>query len=1362
MNERSETAEESVQNEADLGVQLMSASSTASDTSHPQPIPPHLQDSTYPKPPTPSKPHSPLKPAPASILNIHSANTKSSRTPSTVRFGSIELGSAANPLTIITTRDSYSVDNGSTSTPTGSSPSLSKRSPSAGGFSASVAKYTPSVRADSVQSSTGSGAMIGGKQQQQGGAGPGGALRVEDAESLWGVPVTVGGRRNPSTITITSTTRSVRLGSIVRSSVFGEDEGPSTLKILIRCERGIYLVGNAMTHDPNLGHGRFACHFPGCSPSRITLDSDQFYILPEFTPPLLRPSRKVKKPNEENDVLSDMEWAEDEVLAPAPGGHHGEYVWGRIVSGPPKGVSGAMVPSPMVVVQFRNGACDVVGVSSLIWTPGLVQNVSRNLPLLNVQTLTVRKLSRVLMVGNIIEIGLAVGLVVIGNRVAEYVDTDDIFLYLLQRIIGFAILAATLLTLKITLRFFRRKHQKALLTGSRWDTITWLIAFKTVTLCFFDYVALLNPSVGRFVFAGLGALTRGALLVWLYRHPVTKALFHRTWKEIREISRPVPQRHHQDGAEREGKVKDQKNVVAGGPVQIANGTGDNDKEHQHYASTATMVFKSAGTLTKRRKSSNFPSSFLISTSSSSSLFPSPSLSFPLHRRIQTQHRPFMLISIIWFSFILILMGFEFFRAISNQNPLFSVTELTSLRILLEKERFLWNLPPNLFFGLPTPPSTPAGPNTTTSTTNTTDSTTIIGDNPYILGQTNLRVILVIIDGMRSDYMYSNSKMRNIITSDWVSRDSLPIKPVRVQSPSMSVPNWLTYLTGAPPWVHGVVGNIGAQTTAFDSIFSLVLKANKTAGLTASSWFSDLIQGYVTLPNDHTNDASYPYRSPQGLPDSQVADMQRTVALTEDILNKDGAAKKFDFYLVHFSDVDTRGHYDGVTKTYNKADTYESAVTTKAQVWERILEGVGNDTIVVTVSDHGHVGHGGSNPLLMNTFAHIYKKDSNWRSVSPLSPSSSSTSIDSTDAALEALKRLQIFQTKTRHDLEDPAHQKLMKEEELGGWADSIDIAPTICGWLGLAPPSTSLGAMLPELCAVLNQNPTSSSPNLCQTILRNWQVQQSALRQAVARTLSNQGPLFQYLISPSILSSSSDFDSQKNNGTNTTSLGTTVNVRAYRHEVSLAFKAFAWLNGVFTGVYAVAAFWMVGAAVVQSTGVRLPVGFSLAVALGSVCRWVWIKMTRLSGAGKTKADSKGKGADGKVLKKVPSAPKMVEEGTFERFSARGGRQGNDEVVAAMKMDLEIEDVVEVRNCRQTLVMMILATIAYYAISLGAFLVYWRVVGKPLWDFTLVHHPYAAPSRTNDQSHTIHSIKYHEQSSRRCAWLPSSPDLSSNA
>jgi hypothetical protein len=76
-----------------------------------------------------------------------------------------------------------------------------------------------------------------------------------------------------------------------------------------------------------------------------------------------------------------------------------------------------------------------------------------------------------------------------------------------------------------------------------------------------------------------------------------------------------------------------------------------------------------------------------------------------------------------------------------------------------------------------------------------------------------RVQLVVLDGMRFDMLTKVPDMAALL-SDF--KADLIVRKMQAQLPTMSVPNWITLLTGAPPEWSGVLGNLLVPETKYSS------------------------------------------------------------------------------------------------------------------------------------------------------------------------------------------------------------------------------------------------------------------------------------------------------------------------------------------------------------------------------------------------------------------------------------------------------------------------------------------------------------------------------------------------------------------
>jgi hypothetical protein len=289
-----------------------------------------------------------------------------------------------------------------------------------------------------------------------------------------------------------------------------------------------------------------------------------------------------------------------------------------------------------------------------------------------------------------------------------------------------------------------------------------------------------------------------------------------------------------------------------------------------------------------------------------------------------------------------------------------------------------------------------------------------------------KVILVLLDGMRKDYMSSNSEFKTFLDDVRIKRDGL-VFPMKSNLPSMSVPNWASIITGAPPMMTGILGNLAAAASLFDNIFVVANSLERKTGITGTDWFQSLIQGFI-LPNSSSSLSSvmsgvYSSTSFYGSTsqDFSIADKQREEVLMS-VLN--GETTELDFFLAHFSNIDQIGHTKGVSKRYNKDDSYDGEVTVKAKLLKNVIDKMDNNTILFVASDHGHVdagGHGGTDPNLWNVALVAYGPGSNLS-----------------------------------------AYQNEVTE------ISNLDISSTICSLIGIPPPATSFGTPIEPLLRLLN------------------------------------------------------------------------------------------------------------------------------------------------------------------------------------------------------------------------------------------------------------------------------------------------------
>ena len=226
----------------------------------------------------------------------------------------------------------------------------------------------------------------------------------------------------------------------------------------------------------------------------------------------------------------------------------------------------------------------------------------------------------------------------------------------------------------------------------------------------------------------------------------------------------------------------------------------------------------------------------------------------------------------------------------------------------------------------------------------------------------MKVVVVVLDGLRNDHVLqggANSHPAFKELFDDMGEDYVHV-PMQCSLPSMSVPNWLTLVTGAPPELTGAMGNVGIPETNYDSIFRRVSEAGRSSALTGSPWFANIVLSAIEGHQfGGTDTAAHPKGTvPTNFGAVEAGQDPASSADAADDKRADIAvaaikSDAYDLFLVHFSDIDIQGHNFGVTRDWNKGNTYNSAITNKTAHVRRIMEAADNNTVVILTADHGH-------------------------------------------------------------------------------------------------------------------------------------------------------------------------------------------------------------------------------------------------------------------------------------------------------------------------------------------------------------------------------------------------------------------------
>jgi hypothetical protein len=327
-----------------------------------------------------------------------------------------------------------------------------------------------------------------------------------------------------------------------------------------------------------------------------------------------------------------------------------------------------------------------------------------------------------------------------------------------------------------------------------------------------------------------------------------------------------------------------------------------------------------------------------------------------------------------------------------------------------------------------------------------------------------RLIFIVIDGMRFDAIFNNPELNSLLTQPNFAQNSAIYK-LNTQLPTISIPNWITLLSGVSPAFHGRSGNDDVSEVPFDNIFQQAALYKLRTGLTGDATWKSLFESSIQPLNgdgsinveryeafDANNDRghSYTYRDNkwaqilyQAMKSPNVYNYSRFndnfMALDSSSVLLDVSYFAFDFFFSYFVDIDGQGHAFGA----NSAN-YQAAITEKTLIIKNflnILQSIDSQdsrwrSIVVITSDHGHVsvgGHGGSAAVLKEIPLIVYANHSNLGLVE-----------DNADV--------------TKHRIDLSQSPDASANEEIAG--SSTDIAATLSALLGIPAPKHSEGIYL--------------------------------------------------------------------------------------------------------------------------------------------------------------------------------------------------------------------------------------------------------------------------------------------------------------
>lgn len=243
-----------------------------------------------------------------------------------------------------------------------------------------------------------------------------------------------------------------------------------------------------------------------------------------------------------------------------------------------------------------------------------------------------------------------------------------------------------------------------------------------------------------------------------------------------------------------------------------------------------------------------------------------------------------------------------------------------------------------------------------------------------------RVVYCIVDGLRYDTLTTNPTLSSFVSS--LGSDAL-VFPLQAQIPTISIPNWITLLTGMSPTMHGRTGNDDTSLLPFSTIFSSTLSQSRPNGLSASEWWALLVYPSLTpfrgdgSFSDEVDWGEEVFRRGESCAVRDQFSTDRLLQAVHSEHQREGQNSRFDYelFLAYWEDVDAESHAWGGTSEQSQqaASTIVGHISRamqeiwQADQWSSQQEGgVQWQTIFIITSDHGHVdvgGHGGDVDVL---------------------------------------------------------------------------------------------------------------------------------------------------------------------------------------------------------------------------------------------------------------------------------------------------------------------------------------------------------------------------------------------------------------
>ncbi len=207
------------------------------------------------------------------------------------------------------------------------------------------------------------------------------------------------------------------------------------------------------------------------------------------------------------------------------------------------------------------------------------------------------------------------------------------------------------------------------------------------------------------------------------------------------------------------------------------------------------------------------------------------------------------------------------------------------------------------------------------------------------------ILLIVLDGATRELLYDERTAENIVNR-W-RKNGIRYKRAFCMLPSVSAPNYLSIISGAPPYIHGAINNNRRfpRHQRIRTIFDQLTNSGISSAVIGFSWYKDILKGRTEY---------YPV---------ECCESDDSIEVTTSAIRLIEKGCLPSLTLLHYLAPDNAGH----RSRSNRSDAYVKAITEIDKLMEILFQKLDErypDSLVIIMSDHGmniDGNHGGREP-----------------------------------------------------------------------------------------------------------------------------------------------------------------------------------------------------------------------------------------------------------------------------------------------------------------------------------------------------------------------------------------------------------------